>query len=155
MKKIILSLLVALFLVSVAHAVNIPRVMDPKNQAEVWTTPVYNNSGKELTVGEVVVWDIGSSTGDNDNYVTVTTSADTALVAGVVWPAAIPTAGTGSIAIYGFVDVDMYSAAETVADIICTSTTTDKAADCTTDTYGFGYVMEAADPGKTFINVRN
>ncbi len=154
MKKILLSLLVVLLSVGVAYAGNIPWVVDPKNQVEVWTTSVYNNAGKELTRGEVVIWDIGSSDGDNDNYVTVTSTADTLLVAGIVYPSAIADGANGTIAIYGMVDVD-YTGAQTVLDVVCTSGTTDKADDCTNDYFGFGVVMEATDPGKAFINPRN
>lgn len=155
MKKLVLSLLVTLMLFSVAYAGVIPWVVDPKNQVEVWTTSVYNDAGKELTAGEVVVWDIGDTNNTGyGNWVTVTATADTVLVAGVVYPSAIADKSAGTIAIYGMVDVDMI-AAQTVADVICTSTTTDKPDDCSDDTFGFAVVNEAADPGKCFVNVKN
>uniref|UniRef100_A0A6M3LI06 Uncharacterized protein n=1 Tax=viral metagenome TaxID=1070528 RepID=A0A6M3LI06_9ZZZZ len=154
MKRLFLIIALIIFVAGVANAANIARVVDPKNQPEVWTTIVYNNDDAVMNPGAVVIWDIDASTGDNDNYVTITTTADTQLVAGIVYPTAIPVGGIGSIAIYGCVDVD-YNAAETVADVVCTSGTEQEGADCTTDYYGFGYVVEAADPGKTCINIHN
>ena len=159
MKRLFLiTALIICLSVGIAYAAQIQRVVDPKNQTEVWITSVFNNSAKELTVGEVVVWDIGSSTGDDDNYVTVTTSADTNLVAGVVYPANIPIDGVGSIVIHGAVDVDLADSGCTVDDVLCTSTTTDKAKDCTSDAYGFATCMEATAAtglSKCMVKIQN
>ena len=154
MRKLFITCLAVLFMASVAYAASIPWIVDARNQKEIWTTVVYNNSSGDLAIGDVVVWDIGSSTGDDDNYITTTTTANSPIVAGVVYPAAILDGDTGTIAIYGPVDVD-YSSAETVADVVCTSGTAGEGGDCTGDYYGFGTVMEATDPGKTFIKINN
>lgn len=166
MKRLfILTALIVCLTVGIVYAANIARVVDPQNQSEVWITEVYNDAGKELTVGEVVVWDngdgttgIADSTGDNDNYVTVTTTADTNLVAGVVYPTNIASGANGTIAIYGMVDVYVADVGCTVDDILCSSTTTDHAKDCTTDSFGFAICQEATGAtglAKCFINPRN
>src|SRR3990167_8649697 len=67
---------------------------------------VYNNASADLDAGDVVVWDIDASTGDNDLYVTTTTTADTGLVAGVVWPDAITDGSEGSLVVFGFAECD-------------------------------------------------
>jgi len=155
MKRLLLiTALVLLMAVGFVYAANISRVVDPQNQKEIWTTQVYNNAGKALTVGEVVVWEISASTGDNDNYVTVTTTADTAIVAGIVYPAGIADGENGTIAIYGMVDTYCVSAC-VVNDILCTSTITYQTDDCTSDYYGFALCQEAtgaAGLAKCFIN---
>ena len=84
MRKLFL-ILVALLFVSVGNAdawfVANPR--DTAGGANV-RIPVYNNSETDLDEGDVVVWDLGSATGDDDLYITTTTTADTGLVAGVI-----------------------------------------------------------------------
>jgi hypothetical protein len=157
MKRLfILTALIVCLTVGIVYAANIVRVVDPQNQKEIWITEVYNDddASATMTAGSVVVWDIHSSTGDNDNYVTETSTADTGLVAGVVYPTDIAFGATGTIAIYGIVDVDT-NGAQTVDDVLCTSTGVGVADDCTTDAFGFCVVTEAADPGKCFINPRN
>lgn len=84
---------------------------------------VYNNSGSDLDVGDVVVWDIGSSTGDNDLYITTTTTADTGIVAGVVYPSAISTGNQGAIVVYGFAECDTSSLGINAGGTMCTSGT--------------------------------
>jgi len=84
--------------------------------------PVYNNSGSALDEGDVVVWDIGSSTGDNDLYVTTTTTANTGLVAGVVSEAGIAAASNGSIIVYGLAKCDLVDGVA-AGGLICTGTT--------------------------------
>lgn len=141
MKKLFLVLSL-LALAGVSHAANIPGAVDPKGGPEVWTVPVYNNSGGTLDVGDVVIWDIVSSTGDNDNYVTTTTTADyTGPVAGVVYPADIAAGDSGTIAIYGVVQVDAIAAHLTSDNALaCTSTTAGSAKSCTTNPAAFGFV---------------
>jgi len=64
MKK--LALFIALLLVtSGAHAASIPGFIDPKAGPEVWVTDAYNNSSSALSSGDIVIWDIDASTGDD------------------------------------------------------------------------------------------
>lgn|SRR3990167_4378570 len=138
MRKL-LSLVLALLLMSgVAFAASIPQSEDPVAGPAVWTVPVYNNSGAILDIGDVVVWDIGSSTGDDDNYVTTTTTADTALVAGVVYPSDIAIGGTGTIAVKGVVQVDSHENFVSQPGLACTSVTAGSARPCRTDANAFG-----------------
>jgi len=135
-------ILVALLVVSfsgLAIAANVPGAVDPKNGPEVWITEVYNNT-TALTAGDVVVWDISSSTGDNDNYVTTTTTEDTQLVAGIVWPVGIAAADTGSIAIRGVVDCDINGATSAGA-ILCTADTAGESKNCEVDHFAFGHAL--------------
>src|SRR3990167_11398181 len=125
MKKLLLALMAFLLLGGVSFAANIPNVVDPDDgsPSEVWITPVYNNSGGTLDVGDVVVWDMEQSTGDDDNWVTTTTTAATSLVAGVVYPRDIVSADIGTIAIRGPVAVDAAGSLNSVDGPACTSTT--------------------------------
>ena len=100
MKKFVIFLAI-LLLVSFTGMAQAQLFVDPVAGPEVWVTSVYNNSGSSLSAGDVVIWDIASSTGDNDNYVTTTTAVDTTLIAGVVFPNSIGTGEIGSIAVRG------------------------------------------------------
>lgn len=142
--SIVFAILLALSITGLAMAA-VPQSVDPTAGPEVWTTTVYNNSGSTLDAGDVVVWDIGSSTGDNDNYVTTTTTADTFLVAGVVWPSDIAAVSIGSIAIRGIVGVDL---AQPLAagSLICSGATAGGAQLCSSpadDVSAFGFVTES------------
>lgn len=105
---------------------------------------VYNNSGSALDEGDVVVWDVDASTGDNDLYVTTTTTADTGLVAGVVSSAGIGSGESGAIIVYGLADCDLgeYGAAE--AGPICTSGTAGGGRTCASATADNAYAITAA-----------
>jgi len=98
MKNLIFILLVV-FMLSMTGLVQAQQAVDPMAGPEVWVTSVYNNSGTALSSGDIVVWNISSSTGDNDNYITTTTTEDTVLVAGIVYPESIGIGKTGSIAV--------------------------------------------------------
>jgi len=135
MKKLFLSLLAILLIAGVAYAVSIPVVEDATTGPGVWLVPVYNNLGSTMDAGDVAIWDIDSSTGDNDNYVTTTSTAETGGVAGVVYPNDITAGDTVTIAIRGVVNVDTVTQSLIVADTpLCTSTTAGSAAACTTAT---------------------
>ena len=67
MKKFVIFLAI-LLLVSFTGMAESQLFVDPTAGPEVWVTSVYNNSGGALSAGSIVVWDIASSTGDNDNY---------------------------------------------------------------------------------------
>lgn len=126
MKKY-LSLLFAVLLVGAvsyqaqAHTIAADAKTTEGAAYHVW--PVYNNSGSTLDEGDVVVWDIGSSTGDNDLYVTTTTTADTGIVAGVVTSGGIGVASSGDIIIYGLSQCDIGSVGVSAGGLICTSST--------------------------------
>ena len=147
MKKLFLSLLALLLMAGVSVAASVPEAVDPVNGPEVWVTSVYNNSGSTLSAGDVVVWDIASSTGDNDNYVTTTTTTDTGIVAGVVWPAAIVAGASGSIAIRGAVTTNTTTPTIGANTAVCTGATAGKAAACgaATDGKAFGFVTQAGN----------
>ena len=149
MKKLLLSLVAILALAGVALAANIPSVVDPQNGPETWLTAVYNNSGSTLDVGDVVVWDIGSSTGDDDNYVTTTTTASTQIVAGVVYPAAIAAASTGSIAIKGIATCDVNSVGANAMSPLCTSTTGGSGTPCTATVGQYAITTAAISPSSS------
>lgn len=157
MKKL-LNGLFALLLVcggaQLAHAVSIPEAEDASNGPAVWTVPVYNNSGGTLNVGDVVIWDSDNSTGDNDNYVTTTTTGDTYIVAGVVYPSAISAASNGTIAVHGVVAVNMTTGGgDTVKGPVCTSTTAGKARSCSTNAAMFGQVTTVTTSGSANVYV--
>jgi len=162
MKKLLLALLAVLLFAGIAFAVSIPQSEDPKNGSQVTTVPVFNNSGSSIAAGSVVVWDIDSSTGDNDNWITTTTTNDTHVVAGVVFPSACATADTCTIAVRGVVDVNIggYGApggvygGGTVEGSLCTSPTAGKARNCVNESNRFGFVTQAVSSGvvKAFIN---
>jgi len=106
MKKIFLFVFALLLIAGVAQAAGIPTAVDPKNEPEVWTQEVYNNSGSALTSGSVVIWDCSSDTTDSSyayrtGWVTTTATADSPLVAGVVVDDSIAASSQGTIAIYG------------------------------------------------------
>lgn len=156
MKKKLLSLVALLLIAGVASAANIPRVEDAKDGPGVWTIPVYNNSGGTMDVGDVAIWDIYNSTGDNDNYVTRTNVRDTHLVAGVVYPVDIADGDVGTIAIRGVVQVDVSDGGlEVVNGLACTGTTAGAATSCaaTSGGYSFGIVTQAASSGSALIYV--
>src|SRR3990167_6535385 len=120
MRKLFL-ILVALLFVSVGNAdawfVANPR--DTAGGANV-RIPVYNNSGADLDEGDVVVWDLGSATGDDDLYITTTTTADTGLVAGVI-ASACTTGSDCSLIVYGLAQCDVGAAGIAAGGILCTS----------------------------------
>src|SRR3990167_5752867 len=135
MKKLLNVFLVVLLILGMAvvsQAASIPQSERGNEGPAPWYIPVYNNSGSDFDAGDVVTWDIGSSTGDNDNYVTTTTASDTLLVAGVVWPNAITAGDTGTIAIKGVVECDIGAQGVGAGGPLCTSATTGGGDQCTT-----------------------
>jgi len=149
MKK--LFVLIAILLIcAVPYAQAFFTIADPftTDGAANVKVPVYNNSGGALTEGAVVVWQIGSSTGDNDLYVTTTTTADTALVAGVVAQGGIASASSGAIVVYGMAQCD--TGANSVGDggQLCTSTQAGTGANCSTAANeSFSYAITSAAIG--------
>lgn len=160
MRSIKLFLLSLLFvsMAGLGYAANIPELVDPDEGPEVWVTSVYNNSGGTLDAGDIVVWDISSSTGDNDNYVTTTTSACTHLVAGVVYPNDIAAGKPGTIAIRGIVDVDAVSGTIVTNTAIGTSATAGAATVCPIASgwavAGHATAQEASNTVKAYLQCR-
>ena len=153
MRKYIFALLAILLLAGVAVAASIPQSEDPNNGPGVWMIPVHAESA--LDVGDVVVWDIDASSGDDDNWVETTTTASTGLVAGVVYPNAIDAGGSGTIAIRGVVQVDFDSGGIGAAmSLLCTSATAGSATNCNNDANNFGIVTQACTSGSclAYIN---
>lgn len=146
MKKLLFVL--ALLLIAVpAFAISIPQSESGTTGPAIVTIPVYNNSGGTMDAGDVAVWDIGSSTGDNDNWVTTTTTADTFLVAGVVYPADIAAGDVGTIAVRGVVQVDFGATGTGAAgSLLCSDSVAGAADNCTSSTgdkNAFGIVTTA------------
>lgn len=155
MRKFLFILFALLFCVGVASAANIPSVVNPTEGPELWITQVYNNSGGTLDVGDVVIWQIGSSTGDDDNYVTTTTTAQTYIVAGVVWPVDIGATNSGTIVIRGPVAVDDDGRGlNDAGGLACTSGTAGAATSCTSAPQAnFGIVTQAGASGSAIVFV--
>lgn len=157
MKKILSFIFALLLLAGVANAsvwVADPRTTEGSASLKI---DVYNNSGGALDAGDVVIWDIGSSTGDDDLYVTTTTTAETSIVAGVVWPAAIASGGIGSIVVYGFAQCDIGGASVAANSPVCTSTTAGGGKSCTDASvkYAIQTVATAASGSDDcFVNVK-
>lgn len=148
MKRFLFLALVLLVSTGVASAASIPGAIDAKAGPEIWTISVFNNESSTMDVGDVAEWDIGSSTGDNDNYIIQADSVDTYLVAGVVWPADIAAGSRGTIAIRGPVQVDLLSSlgGAAVGSLLCSSATVGSAAVCSsgaTDANAFGFATSA------------
>lgn len=132
MKKLLL--IVALIgIAGLVQAANIPMATEPTSGGpEVWVDQVYNASNTDFDVGDVVVWTIGDSTGDNDNWVTTSTAANSTanmMFAGVVYPNAIVSGDVGSIAIWGTgIAVDTNASVSAAGDELGLSTTAGSAA---------------------------
>lgn len=140
MKKFFLMVALLAF-AGLANAANIQTYFEPKSGGpEIWTDQIYNASNTDFDVGDVVIWTIGDSTGDNDNWVTTSSTggaAETKKVAGIVYPNAIASGDIGSIAIWGTgVAVDTVSAVTAAGDPLCAATTAGSATKCVTTDAG-------------------
>ena len=156
MKKGLFFLVLALLLglSTTSFALECSQSPEPQTGGpEQCVTSVYNNSGSTLDVGDVVIWDIDASTGDNDNWVTTTTTADTYLVAGVVTGNDIAVAGQGTIVTRGFAAVDVLSGLQVVKALACTSTTAGSAKSCDTVAANFGIVTTVTSSGSANVCV--
>jgi len=153
MKRFLPVFLAILLLLSFTGLVDAQKIVDTADGPEVWVTSVYNNSTSTISAGDIVVWDISSSTGDNDNYVNTTTTADTTLAAGIVWPADIAGKSIGSIAIRATGITVNTLGGTTVPTSLCTSGTTGRADACSEsagDPNRVGYCT-AADSSKSCV----
>lgn len=161
MNKLLTSVLALLLLASgqqLAHAIAIPEAEDADNGPAIWLVPVYNNASATVSAGDVVIWDIDASTGDNDNWITTSTAGDTGGVAGVVYGSSIAAGNKGTIAVHGVVPVNMQGGGNSVKGPVCTGTVAGKARSCTTTTLEanrFGNVTQATTSGVAYVNVNN
>lgn len=133
MKKSLLALaLLVAFMGGNSYALNCAVGVDPTNGPVLCTETVYNNSASAISQYDLVVWDIASSAGDNDNWINTTTTADTGIVAGVALEA-IPAGEIGTIVVRGPTSVNMATGAYLTANgSFCSSTTAGKAIPCAT-----------------------
>src|SRR3990167_2626337 len=130
-KKIILFVLLSLVMAGQSFAPEDATNPQTTEGTAFTVVPVYNNSASTVSAGDIVIWDIDASTGDNDLYVNTTTTADTHLIAGIVYPGDIATNVTGAIVIYGIVTVNTESVGDILTDTaLCTSTTAGKVGSC-------------------------
>jgi len=147
-KRLFLIILAVLLMVGSAYAISIPQSEDASNGPAIWLVQVYNNDTATVAAGDVLVWEISESTGDNDNYVNVTSTADTQLVAGVVWPSAIAAGAKGTMAVRGVVDCDINAGGVASLGTICTSTTEGEGGRCLDDNAAYA-IATAANIGAT------
>ena len=145
MKKLLSVLFALALVVSIAGVVYShqgsynPQVNDGGAYIAV---PVFNNeSSTTMDAGDVVVWDISSSTGDNDAYVKLSTTADTGIVAGVVWPSDILAQTSGSMVIWGIVECDIGADGVGADSPICSSATSGGGDQCPSTDGSGSYAM--------------
>ncbi len=142
MKKLFLTAFAILALASFALAANYPAI-NPNGNPSPATTVVYNNMATTASKGDTVCWDADASTGDDKNFITTTCGADSVNVAGVVWPVDITAKSSGSVAIFGVVNVNLEAANSVMADTpLCASSTAGKAEYCADDSYLIGIATE-------------
>lgn len=160
MRKLFLVLIAILLTCGVASAVSIPQSENASTGGPyVWTVPVHNNeSSTTMDVGDVVCWDIDSSTGDDDNYVYICDSADTYIVAGVVYGNDISAGDNGTVAVHGVVSVDYATSGGThggaAGALVCNSSSGATAKNCQTDAAAFGIVTTAASSGVATVYLK-
>lgn len=121
------------------------------------SVPVYTAAA--LDAGDVVVLSVVDSTGDNDLWVATSTTAQTGLVAGVIYPKDIAAGGVGEMVIWGMAECDVDATNAGVGTILCNSSTAGAGYSCTsTDGSGsYAYLTEttvASGQGKCFVQVK-
>lgn len=154
LRNLSLALLLSFVIAGFAFSAQIPDITQPKTGPEAWSMSVYNNSGAALDAGDIVIWDIDSSTGDNDMYVTTTTTPGTGPIAGVV-KRAIGIAEEGSIVIYGVTSVDTVGSISGVGSPITTSGTIGSATSVSgAGIHTLGHSLATTSSGSTqvFVN---
>ena len=155
MKKLIVLVAVLLMGVTSVFAQQYTDIVEPQSGGpNVALQSVWNNGASTLDVGDVVIWDVDASTGDNDQWVATTTTADTYVVAGVVYPSDITAGSRGTIAVRGPVAVDVLMGLQTLDGQACTSTTAGAAGTCADNGASFGSVITpATSTGNSAANV--
>jgi len=158
MKKLFLVSLAVLLMGGVAWAISFPQSEKGDVGPYVWTVPVYNNSGSNMPAGTVAVWQITSSTGDDDNYVTTSTDVDTFLVAGVIYPNAIASTDTGTMAVHGVVTVLVGPDGVAEGSLLCVDNTTaglaNNCSSLTDDSNAFGFATTGVLTHGTYAEVK-
>lgn len=152
MKKI-LTILAVLILGTVCTAGAHTITADPgtTNGAASHVWPVRNDSSTAFDEGDVVVWDIINSTGNNDLHVATTTTLDTGIVAGVVGSGGIAALSNGSIIVFGLAQCDV-SADVGDGSLLCTSATAGSGKNCSLvadEAQAYAIASEAGGSGST------
>lgn len=158
MKKIIFLSLAILLIGSLAYGHQISSDPSGSMTSQFPGVKIDVYSAAALEAGDVVIWAIQDSTGDNDAWVEGTTTADTGLVAGVIWPNAIGAGASGSMVIYGMAECDTNSLGVAEGGLLCTSTTSGNGGNCAaTDGSGRYAIATAAigqtSQGKCFVTI--
>ena len=163
MKKLLIAIFAILLMAGIASATNVPRTISATDGPEVWLVSVYNNSSSTIDAGDVVIWDIDESTGDDDNYVNTTTGGATRIVAGVVYPVDIAAKSVGLLAVRGVVDCDTVADTDAdgyiVADTLLVTSGTAGAAQASAtredEPFAFGHAVAtvASASVKCFVNL--
>jgi len=158
MRKLLISLFALLFVAGVAYA---GTICDPSAGPCREVTSYYNSSSSTtLTAGMVVIWDTDDSTGDNDNYVDVTTTSGTGPVAGIVLVGAA--VGADGIMVTDGVTTVTVPSSGVGSDIVagtflCTSGTAGTARSCPSSGVDkglqFGYATATASGGSVLANI--
>lgn len=152
MKKF-LGVLAALFLGASVYAVDI----DWTNPSEVTDATrynkllrVYNADNVAHENGDVVVWQYDAVYGLE---ITTTTSANNALVAGVVYPNTIAAGGFGTIMVYGYHPAVTIGVANSSGAVLITSTTGEATGvfdvSVSTEAYSVGIALESTTSSTT------
>lgn len=149
LKILSLAVLLSFVMIGFAFSAQIPDVTQPQAGSEKWSMSVFNNSSSALDDGDIVIWDIDSSTGDAFMYVNTTATANTGPIAGVV-QGAISAKSVGSITIYGLDTVDVIStfSSSGPGQVITTSGTTGSGqAGGSTSDYIVGHLQQSVTLG--------
>lgn len=131
MRRILVALMFAVSTSMVAADVRVgPAVVDRDDvkQNNILIT-VKNTSGSAVENGDLVIWKDGTLDGLE---VSSTATANSKLIAGVVYPSTIADGAYGTIMVYGYHPAIELSAANTAGDCIGTSTTAEEGAPTTT-----------------------
>ncbi len=103
MRKFLAVLALLLAGSGLAWADGIPTVQDVVARKVPWTVTAYNNSGADISSGNVVVWDTSSASFTNSGYpyITTTTTVDDPWTAGVTQAEVCKSGTTCDIVVYG------------------------------------------------------
>ena len=159
MNKLFRFLVAALFLgvaASNGYALHISSG-GQRGDSQVITTTVFNDSGSTLTSGTVVVWDVDAAdpaAEGRGSYVTTSTSADSNLVAGVVYSDSIVNQGEGIITIYGPAYALYANSTDGSTDTAGTAIGTTTVAGQFGNGTGLGAILHAPTAGDTGDGVR-
>lgn len=154
-KILSLAILLSFVMTGLAFSAQIPDITQPSTGNEAWNMQVFNNSGAVLDAGDVVIWDIDSSTGDEFMYVDTTETAGTGPIAGVVLDT-IGISSTGTITVYGYAVVDTQpgnGATGPGTPMTTSGTTGDARSDVSATHRILGYSLVATSSGSTIVFV--